>query len=277
MIWLYGLILQIGNEFLVLRQFLFNLSYTLLIIFPFSLYLCLKHPYPLLLAFHLTYLSLCVFHYRFEMSRQLPVVDLHLQAPLPQLLTLHSLLLPLLSRLQNRLLLRLHLPQRLHPLLLPRGLLLHLPHPSLTILKHHRRLRLLPYALPQLFLQVLDLNPCLLSLPLKLQSSLLDLSNRRHARLDPPLHLIEGALQPALLVESQRELVLNMDQPLLAVRMVPQRGLDLLDLSEVLVVLDLELQVQTLPLERALLELLGLERVDKLVKLGRQEGQQVAH
>ena len=71
--------------------------------------------------------------------------------------------------------------------------------------------------------------------------------------------------------------MLHMDQPLLAVRMVPQRGLDLLDLSEVLVVLDLELQVQTLPLERALLELLGLERVDKLVKLGRQEGQQVAH
>lgn len=149
----------------------------------------------------------------------------------------------MLTRPQYRLLLRLHLPQRLHPLLLPSGLLFHLPNPFLAVLKHHRRPRLLPYALPQLFLQVLDLSLCLLGLSLKLHPPLLDLSNRRHARLDPPLHLIEGALQPALLVESQRELMLHVDQPLLAVRVIPQRGLDLLDLSEVLVVLDLELQV----------------------------------
>jgi hypothetical protein len=71
--------------------------------------------------------------------------------------------------------------------------------------------------------------------------------------------------------------MLQMNQPLLVVSMLSQCLLHRQHLLEVLVAVDLQLLVETLPLELLLLEFFNPERLNQLVEFSCKEGKKVFH
>jgi hypothetical protein len=108
----------------------------------------------------------------------------------------------------------------------------------------------------KLLLQIPDFHLPISILLFELPPPLLYLSNHGHPIFNLPLHLLERPLQAALLILCDRELMLEVYESLLVVRVLPHSLLHREHLLEVLVALHPQLLLQALPLQLPLLKFL---------------------